>query len=137
MGFSHSSFLPHGSMLVKLTDNRFTCLTNPVKNKHSLTPPVNMTFRDDSHYYLGCFLYIVRIRFNLSNHLFLFSHLLRKFRIVRSLCVLWACHTLSSMVYNNASLLENVSVPLTHKLEFQRSIFEFIFSSAFSIPCLP
>ena len=39
-GFSHDYFYPHGSLLVKLTDNRSTCLTNPVKNKHSLTYPV-------------------------------------------------------------------------------------------------
>ena len=30
---------------------------------------------------------------------FLFSHLMWKFRIVRSICILWACHTLCSMVY--------------------------------------
>ena len=52
LGFSHSYFLRHASLLVKLTDNRFTCLTNPVKNKHSLTCPVKMTFRDDSHHFL-------------------------------------------------------------------------------------
>ena len=37
-GYSH----PYGSLLVKLIDNRFTCLTNAVKNKHSLTYPVKI-----------------------------------------------------------------------------------------------
>ena len=45
-------------------------------------------------------------------------------------------HSLGCMVYYTASLSENVRVPLTLKEEFQRSIFEFKYSSAFSIPYL-
>ena len=74
-------FLPHGFLLVKLADRRFTCLTNQVKNKHSLTSPLKMTFRDDSHHYLWWFLYFAKIRFTLNIHLFLLSHLLWKFQI--------------------------------------------------------
>ena len=76
LGFSHSYYLPHRSLLVKLTDSRFTCLMIPVKNKRFLTSPVKMKFRDDSHHYFLCFLYIVNIRFTPSTHLLLFSHLL-------------------------------------------------------------
>ena len=72
----------------ELTDNKFTILTNPVKNKHLLTSPIKIKFSDNSHHYLWCFLYIVKIRFTPSNHLLLFSHLLWRFRIVRSICIL-------------------------------------------------
>ena len=135
LGFSQSYFLPYGSLLVKLKDNRFTCLTNPVRTKHSLTSPVKMRFRGDSHHYLLYFLNNVKIRFTLSNHLFLFSLLCENFE-------LFVHYVFMSMSYikfyglQHCFPLRKLSVPLTHKQEFQRSIFEFIYSSAFSIPCL-
>ena len=76
--FEIFSWLFSTALLVKLTDNRFTCLTNTVKIKHSLTSPVKMELHDDSHHFLWCFIYIVKIRFTHSNHLFLFSHLFVK-----------------------------------------------------------
>ena len=40
LGFSHGYSYPNGSLLVDLTDNRFTCLANAVK----------FEIRDDSHH---------------------------------------------------------------------------------------
>ena len=36
LGFTHSCFLTHGSLIVKLSDKNYTCNRNPVNHKHHL-----------------------------------------------------------------------------------------------------
>ena len=48
--FSHGYPKTHVSLFVELTDNKFTCLTNPIMNKHSLRYLVQIKFSDDSHH---------------------------------------------------------------------------------------
>ena len=78
LGFSDGYSYPNGSLLVKQTDNRFACLTNPVKKKQS-SYPVKGKFRDGFHRNLWFFSFCsVKIRFTLDYNLFLFLLLIVK-----------------------------------------------------------
>ena len=74
-------------MLVKLTDNKITCLTDLVVNITSLTYPVKVKIRDDSHHNFRCFSFsFVKIRFFLDYNLLLLLLLTVKFsNVVRIL----------------------------------------------------